>query len=194
MAKQRIIQRGDPRLHKKNKSITDFSDDKLLVLISNMKDTMNKAGLVGLAAPQIGKNSCIFVTHPRNTKTRNLGKGDIFRVYINPKITFFSPEEVIIYEGCGSVAQGKLYGPVKRPKKVKIEAYNEKGTKFEITTDGLLARVIQHEYDHMYGIEFTEKISDYKRLVSQQFYRKYIRDTEETKKLLNISKVEYKRL
>jgi len=46
--------------------------------------------LVGIAAPQIGENYCVFVTHPRNTKTRNIGKEDIFRVYINPQITHFS--------------------------------------------------------------------------------------------------------
>ena len=192
MAVRKVIQIGDPRLKNKNKIITDFNDKKLQTLICDLRDTMNKAGLVGIASPQIGENYCVFVTHPRNTKARNIGKEDIFRVYINPKITIFSKDQVIIYEGCGSVVKGQLFGPVKRPREVEIEAYNEKGEKFEITTDGLLARVIQHEYDHMFGIEFTEKITDYKKLTSQIFYRKNIRDTEETKKLLDITKIEYK--
>ena len=98
----------------------------------------------------------------------------------------------MIYEGSGSVVHGKLFGLVKRLKEVIIEAYDEKGSRFEIKTDGLLARVIQREYDHMFGIEFTEKISDYKKLTSNTFYRKNIRDTKETKKLLEISKIECK--
>ena len=193
MAVRRVIQIGDPRLKSKNKVITDFNDKKLHTLIHDLKDTTYKTNLVGIAAPQIGKNYCIFVTHPRNTKTRNMGKEDILRIYINPKITYFSQDVVVIYEGCGSVAKGLLFGPVKRPKEVTIEAHDENGQKFEITTDGLLARVIQHEYDHMFGIEFTEKISDYRKLISQAFYKKNIRDTEETKKLLNITKIEYKK-
>ena len=194
MAVRRVIQIGDPRLKNKNKVITDFKEKRLSSLILDLKDTMNKAGLVGIASPQIGENYCVFVTHPRNTKTRNIGKEDIFRVYINPKITFFSKDQVIIYEGCGSVVKGQLFGPVKRSREVKIEAYDVNGDTFEITTDGLLARVIQHEYDHMFGIEFTEKITDYKKLTSQLFYRKNIRDTEETKKLLHITKLECKKL
>lgn len=192
MAIRRVIQIGDPRLKNENETITDFNSKKLHHLITDLKDTMNKTGLVGIAAPQIGKNFRVFVTHPRNTKTRTIGKEDVFRIYINPRISFFSQSKVIIYEGCGSVIRGQLFGPVKRPKEIKIEAYDERGYKFEIATDGLLARVIQHEYDHMFGIEFTEKISDYKKLTSQQFYRKYIRDTEETKELLKIKKLEYK--
>ena len=194
MAVRKVLQIGDPKLKNKNKIIANFSDKKLHNLIQNLKDTINKAGLVGIAAPQIGENYTVFVTQPRNTKSRRVGKKDIFRVYINPKITYFSKDKIIIYEGCGSVVKGQLFGPVRRPKEIKIEAHDEKGQKFEIETDGLLARVIQHEYDHMFGIEFTEKISDYRKLISQVFYRKNIRDREETKKLLNITKIKYKRL
>ncbi len=192
MSARRVIQIGDPRLKNKNKSIVDFVDKRLGFLIADLKDTMNKTGLVGIAAPQIGRNFCIFVTHPRNTGTRNIGKEDVFRVYINPQITHFSPEKTIIYEGCGSVAKGQLFGPVKRPREITIEAFNEKGEKFELTTDGLLARVIQHEYDHMTGIEFTEKIFDYKKITSRSTYIANIRDAAETKKLLEITKIEYK--
>jgi len=192
MSIRKIVQTGDPRLKKKNKFIVDFSDTKLHTLIQDLKDTMNKTGLVGIAAPQIGENYCVFVTHPRNTKTRNLGKEDIFRVYINPKITYFSKDEVIIYEGCGSVIKGLLFGPVNRSKEITIESYDEKGQKYSLTTNGLLARAIQHEYDHMFGIEFIEKISDYRKIVSQTYYKKNIIDKEETKKLFSITKLSVK--
>lgn len=194
MTVRRVIQIGDLRLKKKNKIISDFNDKKLTSLILDLKDTMYKAGLVGIAAPQIGVNYSVFVTHPRNTRTRNIGKEDIFRVYINPTITNFSKNQVIIYEGCGSVVKGQLFGPVKRPKEIVIEAFDEKGEKYKITTNGLLSRIIQHEYDHMFGIEFTEKISDYRMIISQTFYRKTIRNTQETKKLVNTTKIEYETL
>ena len=194
MAIKRVIQIGDPRLKNKNKAIIDFHTILLHKLIHNLQDTMNKMDLVGIAAPQIGENLHVFVTHPRNTKSRDIGKEDIFRVYINPIITYFSQEEVVIYEGCGSVAKGQLFGPVKRSKELGIEAYDEKGEKFKIETDGLLARVIQHEYDHLFGIEFTEKITDYKKLTSQNMYKKNIRNTNETKKLLKITKLNYFKL
>lgn len=194
MALRRVIQLGDPRLKAKNKVITDFDDPKLHKLIQDLKDTMNKTGLVGIAAPQIGENYTVFVTQPRNTKARNIGKEDIFRVYINPAITSFSDREVIIYEGCGSVVRGTLFGPVKRAKEITVKAHNQMGKKFQITADGLLARVIQHEYDHLSGIEFTEKVSDYGKLISEAFYRKNIRNSQEAKTLTKITRIEYKKI
>lgn len=99
---------------------------------------MSKNGLIGIAAPQIAENYTVFVTHPRNTKTRNLGIVDKFRVYINPKITFFSDDQIIIYEGCGCVPD--LFGPVLRAKEIEIEAYNEKNKKYKLRCDGILSR------------------------------------------------------
>lgn len=74
MPVKKIIQIGDPRLKKKNSEVVDFNDKELKILIGDLEDTMDKTGLVGIAAPQIGKNYCVFVTHPRNTETRNIGK------------------------------------------------------------------------------------------------------------------------
>ena len=79
-----------------------------------------------------------------------------------------------------------MFGPVKRPKEVTIVATNEKGKNFQLRCDGILARVIQHEYDHMFGIEFTEKIDDYKKLIAREFYLKNIRNSKEQ---LDASKV-----
>jgi peptide deformylase len=66
--------------------------------------------------------------------------------------------------------QGKLFGPVSRPKTITIEAFDLDGKKFQFTTDGILARVIQHEYDHMEGIEFLEKVSNYKEMMTVDYY------------------------
>ncbi len=194
MAVRKTIQIGDPRLKDKNQIIKNFNDSKVKKVIKDLRDTMIKNDLVGMAAPQIGYNYQIFITQPRKTKARKLPKGDKLRVYINPKIVKFFIKENIIYEGCGSVLNGNLFGPVKRPKEIIIEAYDEKGGKFQVHCDGILARVIQHEYDHMTGVEFTEKIYDYKKLMAKEFYIKNIRNSKAQLQASNITIVEFKKV
>ena len=137
---------------------------------------MHSAGLIGIAAPQIGENYQVFVTQPRQTGTRTKDQSDEFRVYINPKIVKQSKTQVIIYEGCGSVLNGQLFGPVERPQITTIQAFDQTGSKFNFTSDGILGRVIQHENDHLRGIEFTEKIHDYKKLMAREHYINQIKN------------------
>lgn len=194
MAVRKTIQIGDPRLKAENVVVKNYNDPKVKKVIDDLKDTMIKNDLIGMAAPQIGYNYKIFITQPRKTKARKLLKGDKLRIYINPKIVKSSKEQNIIYEGCGSVLNGSLFGPVKRPQEIIIKAYDEKGGRFQIRCDGILSRVIQHESDHMVGIEFTEKISDYKKLLNREFYIKTVRNSEEQIQASNITIVEYKKL
>jgi len=155
---------------------------------------MHSNELIGIAAPQIGYNYKIFVTHPRETKWRPKDQADDLRIYINPKITYSSKRENIIYEGCGCVLDGKLMGPVKRPASISVVAYEPNKSKFQLDCDGILGRVIQHEYDHMFGIEFTEKICDYKKLMYVDFYIKFIKESKKHKKASEITKVNFKEL
>lgn len=191
MAARQVIKIGDPRLKLKNKSINDFKSSSFLQLIQDLKDTMKKEGLIGIASPQIGKNYMVFVTHPRNTKSRKLGKADKVRIYINPKIIFYSDNKIIIYEGCGCVPD--IFGPVDRSVEIEIEASDENGCKFKLRCDGILSRVIQHETDHLYGIEFTEKITDYKKILFKDHYIKTIRNSKEQIEASKITKIIYKK-
>lgn len=134
--------------------------------------------MIGLASSQIGEKLRIFVTKIDKTPTRNPDEIDKLRVYINPKIIWKSKKEIVIYEGCGSVAYAKFFAPVKRPEKIIIEAFDEKGEKFELKASGLLSRVIQHEYDHLDGIEFIEKITDIKKAMSSEEYIKQFVDSK----------------
>lgn len=190
MAVKKVIQAGHPSLKKKNKKITNFKSVKIKRLQKNLIDTMRKTGLIGIAAPQIAENYMIFVTHPRNTKSRKLPKTDKLRVYINPKIISKSKKENIIYEGCGSVVNGELFGPVLRSKEIEIQAFDEKGKKFRLKCDGILARVIQHEYDHLMGVEFIQKVQDYKKVIAGEYYRKNIRNSKLQKQNSKITKIE----
>jgi peptide deformylase len=180
MAIRKTIQIGDPRLKAKNKTVKNINSPKIKKLIKDMRDTMLKNELIGLAAPQIGENYKIFVTQPRDTKNRAEGEEtkDSFKVFINPKLIYKSKQKVIIWEGCGSVLNGTLFGPVKRPKTVEYSATDENGNKFSYKADGILGRVMQHEYDHLFGIEFLEKIDNYKMLMDKDNYYKYVRGTK----------------
>lgn len=192
MAIRKTIQIGNPILKAKNRKVTDFKSIKQI--IKDLEDTMRKEELIGMAAPQIGENYKIFVTEPKKTEFRELDQADKLRVFINPKVVRFSKKKSIIYEGCGSVVNADLFGPVKRSKQITIEAYDENENKFSLRCDGILARVILHEYDHLFGIEFTEKIYDYRELMNYEFYKKSIRKSKEQTKASAITVNEYKQL
>lgn len=194
MVVKKVIEIGHRVLKLENKSITNFSSLKLKKLVQDLKDTMQAVDLIGIAAPQIGQNYQVFVTQPRKTQSRNLGKNDKLRVFINPTITYLSKEKNLIYEGCGCVPKSSIFGPVIRPKEITIEAYDLTGSKFQLRCDGILARVIQHEYDHLRGIEFLEKISDNRKIISWKIYAKNIKNSKIQKEASKITKIQYKLL
>lgn len=194
MAVRTIIEIGHRVLKLKNKPIVDFKSKKLQKLVNDLKDTMISVDLIGIAAPQIGENYQVFLTQPRKTNSRNLGKSDILRVYINPRITFLSKETNLIYEGCGCVPSLSIFAPVMRPKEIEVEAYDIKGKKLSLRCDGILARVIQHEYDHLQGIEFLEKVKDNRKMISWKHYCKDIRNSKEQKAASLTTKIEFKKL
>jgi len=182
------IQVGDQRLKAFNKAIEDFDDLELKKVIADLTDSMRANELIGMAAPQIGENCKVFVTEPRETKTRTGDQTDELRIYINPEVIGTSKEEIVIWEGCSSFASGQIFGPVKRPKEITIEAFDQDRKKFRLTCDGILARVIQHEYDHLDGIEFIEKVTDIRQLKSAELYIRDVKGLPETAQAAVITK------
>lgn len=171
MVIKEITQIGNPLLHQKSELVTDVSSKDTQRIIKNLIDSMRHHDLIGIAANQIGEKLSIFVTEVRKTKYRNLKK-DKLRIYINPKIVWASKKESVIYEGCGSVAYAQLFAPVKRPERVEVEALDKDGNEFRFKADGMLGRVIQHEIDHLNGIEFIEKVKNPKSYMSSGEYKK----------------------
>jgi len=172
MITKKIAQAGNPILRKKADLVKDFKSQKTKKTIEDLIDTMRSSSLVGIAAPQIGRSFRIFITEIRKTENRRIEDKDELRVFINPRIVSFSKKTSIDYEGCGSVGNAHIFGPVKRADEITIEAQNEKGEKFVLKAQNFLARVIQHEFDHINGIIFTDKISDFKKIMSRDEYRK----------------------
>jgi peptide deformylase len=191
---RKVIEAGNPKLRAENKLVKDFKSPKVKKLVKDLSDTMYKTDLIGIAAPQIGENYFIFVTHPRNTGARKLTRADKLRVFINPKIVQKSQKRNAIYEGCGSLGNGSIFGPVFRPQEITVEAFDENGQKFSLRCDGILSRVIQHEYDHLQQMEFIQKVSDYNKVVVQKYYRKYIRNSKLQVQNSKTTKIEFKTL
>jgi peptide deformylase len=125
-----------------------------------------------MAAPQIGYNLRIFVTEIRVTKLRKTKELDGLRIFINPEITYTSKNMASGYEGCGSVAHSGLFGKVTRPTQVTVCALDENNKEIEYKAKGLIARVIQHEIDHLNGTIFLDKVTDMKSLMSEEEYKK----------------------
>jgi len=111
-----------------------------------MFDTMIDADGVGLAGPQIGRSLRVFVL---------IADDDVRRVFINPQIIRTSGELCDYEEGCLSVP--KVYESIRRPKEVTVQALDENGRSFTLEADGLLARIIQHENDHLDGVMFIDR-------------------------------------
>ncbi|MFA5925385.1 MAG: peptide deformylase [Parcubacteria group bacterium] len=144
-AKLKIIKFPDDFLRRKTRKVEEFKDANLQSLVFDMLKTMEIEKGIGLAAPQVGSDLRICVIKVDNTPY----------ILINPEIKSFSRKKEISEEGCLSFP-GK-YFPVERPVKVKIKARDLKGKKMKIKADGLLARVLQHEIDHLDGVLIIDR-------------------------------------
>ncbi|WP_306352859.1 peptide deformylase [Flavobacterium sp. '19STA2R22 D10 B1'] len=167
-----IVGYGDPVLRKVGVEILP-DDPKLKDLIQNMYDTMYNAYGVGLAAPQVGQAIRLFVidTSPFG-EDEDLSKEEqdllksFKKTFINATILKEEGEEWGFNEGCLSIPD--VREDVYRNEKITIEYFDEDFNKKTEVYDGLIARVIQHEYDHIEGILFTDKISSLKKRLIQK--------------------------
>lgn len=162
-----IVAYGDPVLKKKatdiSKDYPNFDD-----LLANMFETMYNAFGVGLAAPQIGLSIRMFLvdTTPFSededlSEEEQKSLKDFKRVFINAKITKEEGDEWAFNEGCLSIPD--VREDVFRQPKITIEYVDENFESHTETFEGLIARVIQHEYDHIEGVLFTDKLSSLKK-------------------------------
>jgi len=146
MAVLKVVKVGDPVLRQPTQPVTRITK-RVSRLIQDMLETMYAVDGVGLAAPQVGVSEKIAVV--------DTGEGPI--VLINPRIVNGSGEDIDV-EGCLSIPGKQAY--VKRLAKVKVEALNEKGKPFQIEAEGLLARALQHEIDHLNGVLYIDLVDE----------------------------------
>ncbi len=146
-----ICKLGEDVLREECSDIKEF-DDALKMLSEAMIDTLDEADGVGLAGPQVGVPKKIFVVHIRGEKPM---------VFINPSIVGTSIETGVYEEGCLSIPG--VYHDVVRPVGVTIQAQDVNGKPFTIQADGILARVIQHENDHLHGKLYIDHLEERER-------------------------------
>ena len=169
-----IVAYGDPVLKKEAIEI-DEQFPALKQLIDNMFETMYEASGVGLAAPQIGQSIRLFVVdgspfaevdEDEEEDPRAVGMEGFKRVFINPIIEEESGANWVFAEGCLSIP--KIREDVSRKENIRVSYYDENWQFHDEWFDGYKARIIQHEYDHIEGILFTDKISSLKKRLIQK--------------------------
>ncbi len=153
----KIAKLGNPVLLKKAKEIDEFSSDSLKKIVYDMSETMIDYNGIGLAAPQvhISKRIIIF-RNPDNEEKERIQITPL----INPVFKPLSDEKEDDWEGCLSIPG--MQGLVTRYRKINYHGYDLDGNKIESNADGLHARVVQHEIDHLDGILYTNRLSDKK--------------------------------
>lgn len=155
-----IVAFGTPVLKQKAKNI-DKDYEGLSELIDNMYETMHEASGVGLAAPQIGKSIRLFIVDASPFEEDEPELKDFQQVFVNPEIVEEEGEEWSFNEGCLSIPH--IREDVSRKPKIRIRYQDEHFDTYEEEFEGIAARIIQHEYDHIEGVLFTDYLSPLKK-------------------------------
>ncbi|PLX25044.1 MAG: peptide deformylase [Salinivirgaceae bacterium] len=167
---------GHPILRKKAEEI-DKDYPELEKIIANMFETIYSSDGVGLAAPQINKSIRIIVIDGEPMAEDDPDLTGFKKVFINPKMIEETGEEKLFNEGCLSIPG--IREDVNRPSKIKLHYFDEDFVEHEEEFDGTKARIIQHEYDHLEGVLFTDRISPLRKKILKS-------------KLMGISKGKFK--
>jgi peptide deformylase len=161
MAVREILRMGDPRLLVPADPVREFATPELRTLIDDLFETMDAAGGVGLAAPQIGVGlQLVIFGFERSDRYPEAGPVPQ-TILLNPVITPLPGEEVAGWEGCLSLPG--LRGEVFRPDRIRYQGFDPEGRRIEREASGFHARVVQHECDHLIGVLYPMRIRDFTR-------------------------------
>ena len=175
MAVRKIIRMGHPVLRRVAEPLSadDLRSDWLGRLVEDMKDTLHDYGGIGLAAPQIGESRRLAIIEIAGGPSRY---GEIphvpLTVFVNPTIDVLDPTVAGFWEGCLSVPG--LRGYVERPQHVRVKCLGLDGQPVEIELSGFLATVFQHEFDHLDGRLYIDRIQDPQLLSFEDEYLRYV--------------------
>jgi len=179
-----IVQYGHPVLRQKCRNVTEV-DDNLIQLVADMLETMVDANGVGLAAPQVGEDirlAVIDVSHDPECVSFLKVNGEDAElesimplIFINPDLVF-SQEKETGMEGCLSIRG--IRADVRRPAAVKATLPQLDGSVLEIETDGLLARALQHEIDHLNGVLFVDRLQPVAKVAMKNRLKKLLEENK----------------
>ncbi len=174
MAVREVIRMGHPGLRVPAAACPpEFLDSgEFEELVTDMRETLHAYGGIGLAAPQIDVGLRVVVIEIENTLTRY---GELehtpFEVYINPVITPIAEESAGYWEACLSVPG--MTGYVERPQHIRVDYIDRTGAEKSIEAHGFLATVFQHEFDHLDGVLYVDRIKDLSRFSFQEEYAEF---------------------
>ena len=175
MAVRKVVRMGDPILRRPADPLDPkaIGSDALNRLIADMVDTLHDYGGIGLAAPQIGESLRLAIVEIPESGSRY---GDVpglpLTVFINPTITVLGDEIGGFWEGCLSVPG--LRGYVERPQHVQVDYLDIEAGRQSIELDGFLATVFQHEFDHLDGKLYVDRMTDSRLLAFEEEYMRYL--------------------
>jgi peptide deformylase len=164
----KVSRLGHPVLRMESKRVTPetLASPAIQTLIDNMMETMVEYYGVGLAAPQVHESLAIAVIESHGAR------GDIpMTVIVNPEVTVLDEDLIEDWEGCLSIPDFR--GRVPRWRKLRVDAQDRKGRKIQITAEGFFARVIQHEFDHLMGRVYLDRMPNLKTLSHLVEFQKY---------------------
>ena len=164
----KVSRLGHPVLRMESKRVSPetLASPVIQTLIDDMMETMVEYIGVGLAAPQVHESLAIAVIESHG------GRGDIpMTVIVNPEVTVLDEQLIEDWEGCLSIPDFR--GRVPRWRKLRVNALDRHGKKIQITADGFFARVIQHEFDHLMGKVYLDRMPDLKTLAHLAEFQRY---------------------
>jgi peptide deformylase len=174
MAIRDIIRMGHPTLRQRARDLTDaeLKDPDLAELVTDMVDTLHHAGGIGLAAPQIDVPVRLAIVEIPGGASRY---GEIpampLTVFANPRIEVVNPATAGYWEGCLSVPG--LRGWVERPQHIRVRAAGLDGKPIDMELTGFLATVFQHEFDHLDGVLYIDRMADMTRLMFEDEFLRF---------------------
>lgn len=160
MAVLPIVKLGDPILRRKSRQISmeELASEEMQRFIDDLIETMKAANGAGLAAPQVGNPVAIAAVHVQDNPRYPYKPNVPLTVFVNPSITPLTEETAMLYEGCLSVPD--LRGRVPRVMHIRVEAVDRHGKPLDFEARGLTAGTYQHEFDHLEGLLFVDRVND----------------------------------
>ena len=180
MAVLKVARMGHPVLRQVAKEIpeSEIPSERIQRLIDDMVETMHDYHGVGLAAPQVHESIRLSVIQIGSDNPRYDVEDDTgLMVFINPVLKVLDKKEQGVWEGCLSVPG--LRGLVFRPRKVGVEYFDRKGERKSLEAEGFFATVLQHEFDHLDGKIYVDRISDMSKFAFDEEYGRYLMEEDE---------------
>lgn len=172
--KRLICRMGNPILRKMARPVEKsfIKSDGFGQLLTDLKDSMDHYGGIGIAAPQIGIDLQLAIIELMGVNRYGEEINFPLTTFVNPEITYLTDELQGFWEGCLSVPG--LRGYVERPRKIRVNYLDEHAHEKEIFAEGFLATVLQHELDHLAGVLYIDRVKDTKLISYQEEFEQYI--------------------